>query len=145
MSVAEHPENIVLPPTSDGFMFCLWDAVGSDVDLYRRARAGEIPCPLADTCPTRAAHLQVIAQRETSGFWATLNKREKKRMPNKAQAVLFEAEQRLGASVVGPVVKDWLADHPGALLAARAKRLFTHLPTAHAIEVVPGVEQYQLF
>ena len=127
-------------------MFCLWDAVGGDVDLYRQARAGEIPCPLADACPTRAAHLQVLAQRETSGFWATLSKREKKRVPNKAQAVLFEAEQRLGTHIVGPSVKDWLDNHPGVLLAVRAKRLFAHLTTtAYATEIVPGVEQYQLF
>ena len=143
--VAEHPENIAIPPSSDGFMFCLWDAVSGDRTLYRQARAGEIPCPLADTCPTRTAHLKVLVQRETSGFWATLSKREKKRVPIKAQTVLFEAEQRLGASVVGPAVKDWLANNPGTLLAVKAKRLFAHLPTAHAIEIVPGVEQYQLF
>ena len=101
----EHPENIAVPPSTDGFWFCVYDAVGGDIEQYRKVRAGLIPCSIADTCPTRATHLALIAQREASAVWPTLTKRGKKRIPTKGQVVLFEAEQLLGAHIVGPIVK----------------------------------------
>ncbi|MBN1934607.1 MAG: hypothetical protein JW934_08070 [Anaerolineae bacterium] len=134
MSDIEHPENIMPPPSADGFMFCLWNAVGGDPDLYKQARAGLIPCPIADTCEIRAAHLVLLAQREASVVWAGLTRAQQRRINNKAQAVLFEAERQLGAHVVGPVVKTWLENEVGALIGVKMRKLF---PLPQAIEPAP--------
>ena len=91
----EHPENIAIPPSTDGFWFCAWDAVDGDTAQYRQARAGMIPCPIAGICPTRAAHLALIAERKTSIIWPTLTLRERKRIRSSAQGLLFKAEQQL--------------------------------------------------
>ena len=119
----EHPESIAIPPSTDGFWFCAWDAVDGDVEQYRQVRAGLIPCPIAGTCPTRAAHLALIAQRETSAIWPTLTKRERKRIRSSAQELLFGLEQQLGAHVVGPAVKAWLENEVGALIGVRTRKL----------------------
>ena len=123
----EHPENIAIPPSTDGFWFCAWDAVEGDIEQYRQVRAGLIPCPIAGTCPTRAAHLALIAQRKTSAIWPTLTKREKKRLRNSAQGLLFKAEQQLGAYVVGPAVKTWLENEVGTLIGVRMRKLLESL------------------
>ena len=123
----EHPENIAIPPSTDGFWFCAWDAVDGDTAQYRQARAGMIPCPIAGICPTRAAHLALIAPRKTSAIWPTLTRRERKRIRSSAQALLFEAEQQLGAHVVGPAVKTWLENEVGTLIGVRMRKLLEPL------------------
>jgi hypothetical protein len=130
--VNEHPENIAIPPSTDGFWFCAWDAVDGDTAQYRQARAGMIPCPIAGICPTRAAHLALIAQRKTSIIWPTLTLREKKRIRSSAQGLLFKAEQQLGAHVVGPAIKAWLENEVGTLIGVRMRKLLEPL-TAQAI------------
>jgi len=129
--VNEHPENIAIPPSTDGFWFCAWDAVDGDIEQYRKVRVGLIPCPTASTCPTRAAHLALIAQRKTSAIWPTLTRREKKRIRSSAQGLLFKAEQQLGAHVVGPAVKAWLENEVGTLIGVRMRKLLEPL-TAQA-------------
>ena len=126
----EHPENIAIPPSTDGFWFCAWDAVDGDIEQYREVRAGLIPCPIAGICPTRAAHLALIAQRKTSAIWPTLTRRERKRIRSSAQELLFEAEQQLGAHVVGQTVKTWLENEVGTLIGVRMRKLLEPL-TAH--------------
>ena len=128
----EHPENIAIPPSTDSFWFCAWDAVDGDIVQYRQVRAGLIPCPIADTCPTRAAHLALIAQQKTSAIWPTLTRRGKKRIRNSAQELLLEAERQLGAHLVGPAVKAWLENEVGALIGVRMRKLLEPL-TAQAI------------
>ena len=123
----EHPENIAIPPSTDGFWFCAWDAVDGDIEQYRKVRVGLIPCPTAGTCPTRAAHLALIAQRKTSAIWPTLTKRERKRIRSSAQTLLFEAEQQLGAHVVGQTVKTWLENEVGTLIGVRMRKLLESL------------------
>ena len=123
----EHPENIAIPPSTDGFWFCAWDAIGGDIAQYRQVRAGLIPCPIAGTCPTRAAHLALIAQRKTSALWPTLTLREKKRIRSSAQGLLFKAEQQLGAHIVGPAVKAWLENEVGTLIGVRMQKVLESL------------------
>jgi hypothetical protein len=125
--VNEHPENIAIPPSTDGFWFCAWDAVDGDIEQYRQVRAGLIPCPIASTCPTRAVHLALIAQRKTSAIWPTLTKREKKRIRSSAQGLLFKAEQQFGAHVVGPAVKAWLENEVDTLIGVRMRKLLEPL------------------
>jgi len=121
----EHPKNVIsIPPSTDGFFFCLWDAVGGDAEWYRRVRAGHAPCPIADTCPIRASHLELIEQRRASSVWASLSKRERRRVQASAQRLLFEFEQQLGANVVGPVVREWLESQRGTLIGVRMRHLF---------------------
>lgn len=144
----EHPENIAIPPSTDGFWFCAWDAVDGDIEQYRQVRAGSIPCPIAGTHPTRAAHLTLIAQRKTSAIWPALTRREKKRICSSAQELLFEAEQQLGAHVVGPAVKTWLETEVGALIGVRMRKLLESLtvqmpPTADISQ--PKIMQLALF
>jgi hypothetical protein len=130
--VNEHPENIAIPPSTDGFWFCAWDAVDGDIEQYRQVRAGLISCPIAGTCPTRAAHLALIAQQKTSAIWPTLTRRERKRIRSSAQGLLFKAEQQLGAHVVGPAIKAWLENEVGTLIGVRMRKLLEPL-TAQAI------------
>jgi hypothetical protein len=137
--VNEHPENIAIPPSTDGFWFCAWDAVDGDVEQYRQIRAGLIPCPIAGTCPTRAAHLALIAQRKTSAIWPTLTRREKKRIRSSAQGLLFKAEQQLGAHVVGPAVKAWLENEVGTLIGVRMRKLLEPL----AVQMPPAADTPQ--
>ena len=136
----EHPENIAIPPSTDGFWFCAWDAVDGDTEQYRQVRAGLIPCPIADTCPTRAAHLALIAQRKTSAIWPTLTLREKKRIRSSAQGLLFKAEQQLGAHVVGPAIKAWLENEVGTLIGVRMRKLLEPF-TAQAISPATDTSQ----
>jgi hypothetical protein len=138
--VNEHPENIAIPPSTDGFWFCAWDAVDGDTEQYRKVRAGLMPCPIVGTCPTRAAHLALIAQRKTSAIWPTLTKREKKRIRSSAQELLFEAELQLGAHVVGPAVKGWLENEAGTLVGVRMRKLLEPL-TAQAIPPATDTSQ----
>ena len=134
----KHPENALsIPPSSDGFFFCLWEAIRADMGVvygdevglenvtarYRLARAGQLPCPLAETCETRAHHLARISNRQTSTAWATLTKSERKRLSNKAQDLMFEAERHIGAYVVGPMIKTWLESNTGTLLGVKMRRL----------------------
>ena len=135
----EHPENIAIPPSTDGFWFCAWDAVDGDTAQYRQVRAGLITCPIAATCPTRAAHLALIAQRKTSAIWPTLTKRERKRIRSSAQGLLFEAEQQLGAHVVGPAVKAWLENEAGTLIGVRMRKLLESL----AVQMPPAADTSQ--
>ena len=136
----EHPENIAaIPPSADGFLFCLWDAVVGDVELYRQAKAGLIPCPIANTCPARAAHLALIARRKTSAIWPTLTKRERKRIRSSAQELLFEAEQQLGAHVVGPAIKAWLENEVCTLIGVRMRKVLESL----AVQMPPAADTSQ--
>jgi hypothetical protein len=143
--VNEHPENIAIPPSTDGFWFCAWDAVDGDIGQYRKVRAGLIPCPIAGTCPTRAAHLALIAQRKTSALWPTLTRREKKRIRSSAQALLFEAEQQLGAHVVGPAVKTWLENEMGTLIGVRMRKLLESLAAQMPAADTPQPTQLSLW
>jgi hypothetical protein len=138
--VNEHPENIAIPPSTDGFWFCAWDAVDGDIEQYREVRAGLIPCPIASTCPTRAAHLALIAQRQTSAIWPTLTRREKKRIRSSAQALLFVAEQQLGAHVVGQAVKTWLENEAGTLIGVRMRKVLESL----AVQMPAAADASQL-
>jgi hypothetical protein len=110
------------------------------VDQYRQVRAGLIPCPIACTCPTRAAHLALIAQRKTSIIWPPLTEREKKRIRSSAQRLLFRAEQQLGAHIVGPAVKAWLENEVGTLIGVRMRKLLEPL-TAQAIPPATDTSQ----
>jgi len=142
--MTEHPENVLsIPPTSDGFYFCLWEAIRVDMGVvyedavglgkvterYRLARAGRQPCPLAETCKTRARHLARISNRQTSTIWATLTKSERKRLSNKTQDLVFEAESRIGAYILGPMIKTWLEQNTGTLLGVRIR----HLLDSHTV------------
>jgi len=137
--VNEHPENIAIPPSTDGFWFCAWDAVDGDIEQYRKVRAGLIPCPIAGTCPTRAAHLALIARRKTSAIWPTLTKRERKRIRSSAQELLFEAEQQLGAHVVGPAIKAWLENEVCTLIGVRMRKVLESL----AVQMPPAADTPQ--
>ena len=141
----EHPENIAIPPSTDGFWFCAWDAVDGDIEQYRQVRAGLIPCPIASTCPTHAAHLALIAQQEKSAIWPTLARHEKKRIRSSAQALLFEAEQQLGAHVVGPAVKTWLENEVGTLIGIRMRKLLEPLAVQMPAADTPQPTQLSLW
>ena len=104
-----------------------------------------MPCPIAGTCPTRAAHLALIAQRKTSVIWPTLTRRERKRIRSSAQELLFEAEQQLGAHVVGPAVKTWLENEVGTLIGVRMRKLLESLTAQMPAADTPQPTQLSLW